>query len=342
MAIDPLVPNTLYGGSDYHGVFKSTDGGMRWHEINSGLPIPLRIGRLAVDPREPSTVYAGTGGSGVFKSTDAGASWTAVNTGLPKTTFYVDKTEYVYGTGPTIAVFDLALDPKNPNIVYVSIYGSGVFKSINGGASWSAINIGLNPQIFDFKEIKDEPDYVTAIAIDPQNPSTVYAGAVRSGVFKSTNGGASWSDTGVSFEDRKSGRRGVHALVIDPQVPGTLYVATYVSGVFKSTNGGVSWVAVNKGLPGSGNSYWNTNTLAIDPKVSRTVYVGTNRGVFMSMNGGASWADVSSGLPVSSSIYSSLVYGVGFITIDPQVTNTIYAGLTTFASVYKSTNAGAR
>src|SRR5206468_3479505 len=104
----------------------------------------------------------------------------------------------------------LAVDPQNPNTVYAGTIGGGVFKSANGGASWSAANFGLTAAD------------VRALAVDPRNPSTVYAGTNGAGVFKSTNGGASWSaaNSGLTATD-------VHALAVDPQSPSTVYVVIY-------------------------------------------------------------------------------------------------------------------
>src|SRR5204862_3749039 len=84
--------------------------------------------------------------------------------------------------------------------------------------------------------------YVHTLAIDPQTPATLYAGIYGSGVFKSTNGGGSFSPVNTGLTDYSY----VYALAIDPQTPATLYAGVYFgSGVFKSTNGGDSWSAVN-------------------------------------------------------------------------------------------------
>jgi len=101
----------------------------------------------------------------------------------------------------------LAIDPTTPSTLYAGTWGGGVFKSADGGASWSAVNTGLTNT------------HIRALAIDPATPSTLYAGtyAYGGGVFKSTNGGTSWSaaNNGLTNTD-------VFALVIDPQTPSTL------------------------------------------------------------------------------------------------------------------------
>ncbi|MFI5365340.1 MAG: WD40/YVTN/BNR-like repeat-containing protein [Candidatus Binatia bacterium] len=116
---------------------------------------------------------------------------------------------------------------------------------------------------------------VTALAIDPITPSTLYAGTVG-GVFRSTNSGGSWGAVNTGLSDLF-----VSALAIDPTTPSTLYAGTVGSGVFQSTNSGASWTAVNTGLPG--DIY--INALAIDPATPSTLYAGTNAGVFSIQQG---------------------------------------------------------
>ncbi len=121
----------------------------------------------------------------------------------------------------TLYMYDVAIDPQTPSTLYVGTEAEGIFKSVNGGLSWNAVNDGLPDTI------------VYTLAIDPQTPSTLYAGT-WDGLFKTTNGGESWSkiNNGLAY-----GRVG--AIAIDSQTPGTLYVGMYgVGGVFKSVNSG--------------------------------------------------------------------------------------------------------
>lgn len=127
-----------------------------------------------------------------------------------------------------VDVVALAIDPSTPATLYAGTDG-GVFKSANGGDSWSASNTGI------------WSTYVHALAIDPSTPATLYAGTGGYSVFKSTNGGTSWSFSNTGIRSTY-----VYALVIDPSTPATLYAGTN-AGVFKSTNGGTSWTAVNSG-----------------------------------------------------------------------------------------------
>jgi photosystem II stability/assembly factor-like uncharacterized protein len=217
LAINPLTPTTVFAGrawdatgQAWEGTFKSADGGVTWHALPATyLGFTDATSALAIDPVTLS-VYAGKG-YGVSKSTDAGATWTG--------TFW----------GVTGATLSLAIDPVTTTTVYAGasvvccdessgdvLAPGGVFKSIDGGATWQAL--GLSDQTF------------FALAIDPVTTTTIYAGT-SSGVSKSIDGGASWQAASPTR---------VRALAIDPLTPTTLYAATG-TGVFKSIDGGTNW-----------------------------------------------------------------------------------------------------
>ncbi len=217
------------------------------------------VSALAINPQTPDTLYAGTGGGGVFKSTDGGTNWTAMNNGFTNTTdFYV---------------WVLAINPQTPDTLYAgALYagaeGNGVFKSTDGGTHWTAMNNGLT-----YLDL-----YVSALAINPQAPDTLYAGTSGThGMFKSTNGGANWTTMNNGLpKDSDSFFPPVDAFAINPQAPDTLYAGTWGEGVFKSTNGGANWTAMNNGLTNT-----NVRVLAIDPQIPATLYAGTGgSGVF--------------------------------------------------------------
>ena len=298
LVIDPSNPATLYVGTIEGGVFKSSNGGASWSASNTGLP-STDVHAMAIDPWNPATLYAGIdsgglfngvlNGGGVFESSNGGASWSASDTGLITTS--------------DTAVFALAIDPSNPATLYAGKNdGSGVFKSSNAGANWSASNTGLpDPS-------SAGNSYVRALAIDRSNPATLYVGtAFGYGVFKSTNGGATWSasNTGLTATE-------VLALAIDPVNPANLYAGTFLEGssggVFKSINGGASWIASSSGLTAT-----QVNALAIDPSNPATLYAGTGSGtVFKSINGGASWQPTGVATAGSLSPSAALAGGAGF------------------------------
>src|SRR5215813_1875121 len=114
---------------------------------------------------------------------------------------------------------------------------------------------------------------VLSIAIDPNDPNTIYADTLGAGIFKSINGGENWSEINAGLTDRN-----VRALVSDPKDSNTVYAGTDRGGAFKSTNGGESWSEVNNGLTNR-----HIDALAIDPKDSNTIYAGAfGGGVFKS------------------------------------------------------------
>ena len=370
LAIDPQSPTILYAGyagagggvhgtPGGHGVFKSTDGAGTWHSLDAD-PANSVVTALVIDPRTPSTVYMGTEVTGMFKSTDEGDNWRAINTGLPNlgivpVAFDPQRSNVVYGlaagvfkstdgggtwravnTGlPTIIVTDFVVDPRTPTTLYVGTNGSGVFKSTDGGASWHATPIPgpVQPGV-----TRLPIRYIAVLSLDPQTPTTVYAGGESSSdnavstsyVFKSTDGGESWrsfkiSDTGVTL--RK--------LRIDPKNPGTLYAVNIEAGIFKSTDGGENWRSVIGGLPLEENCHLPTTCLyvrdlAIDPRTPTTLYAAKFAGVFKSADGGANWSPVITGLTNLK---------VTSLAIDPRTPTTIYAG-TYGGGVFKSTDGG--
>ena len=152
----------------------------------------------------------------MFKSTDGGSSWTAINSGLPGGSVVQVR-----------AASSIAVDPKNPAILYIGLswigltgndpYSRGLFKSIDGGASWKQLSTGLPEESnFDFGPI----------AIDPRDRGTVYVGT-DAGILRSTDGGETWSV--VNF-----GLPAISSLALDPQDPNRMYVGTY-GGLFVTT-----------------------------------------------------------------------------------------------------------
>ena len=248
----------------------------------------------------------------------------------------------------------IAIDPSNSSIVYVGTNDGSLFKSTNGGATWSFANTGLPEG--DVFAIAIDPTttstlyaalsgqgvfkstdggatwnasstgitsiFLSALAIDPSTPSTLYLGTTSGGVFKSTDSGANWSaiNNGISTTD-------VRSLAIDPSTPATLYAGTWGSGVFKSTDSGANWTAFNTNLT---NLF--VNALAIDPSTPATLYAGTGGGgVFKSTDSGANWSAINTGM--GSQWVNALVF-------DPTSSSTLYAG-TNAGGVFKSTDSGA-
>ena len=213
------------------------------------------------------------------------------------------------GIGPVgVDVRYMAVNPLLSTTIYAAT-GTGVFRSIDGGVSWSGANTGLT--------VTD----VRSIAIDPASASTLYVGTATAGIFKSIDGGGNWNaaNIGLTASD-------VRALAIDPLTPATVYAGTATGGVFKSVDGGGSWNAANSGLVTS-----DIRALAVDPLTPSTIYAGTAAlGVFKSVDGGGSWNAANSGLTASD---------LRALVVDPLTPANIYAG-TASGGVFKSENGG--
>ena len=241
-------------------------------------------------PAQKTLLPAVTSG-GVYSSTN-GTVWTALNSGL---------------TGLNIQ--GLAVSPTNGQVLIAGTT-QGVFQTITGGTSWT--------QVFAANG--------TAIAFDPLNPQTVYAGTGDgvNGLLKSTNGGSTWSSTTLPSYF-------MNAVAVDPINEGTLYVGTQGGGVWKSTNGGTSWTQIQTS---SGLAGVLINSIVIDYTNSAIVYVGSaDQGIFVSTNGGGNWSPANNGLVASNTGNTATVRT---LAIDPNTHTTLYAG--TNSGVFKSTN----
>ncbi|HYG79849.1 MAG TPA: SBBP repeat-containing protein, partial [Pyrinomonadaceae bacterium] len=191
-----------------------------------------------------------------------------------------------------------------------------LLQSADGGANWGGKRIGA------------PGDHVSAIAVDPSNPNTVYAGMGwhgPGGIYKSTDGGNNWTrifknSTGASC----------FAIVIHPTTPSTVFASFSMSnltgsGIYKSADGGATWSKLSTAW---GNS--EASALAIDPKTPATMYAGTSAGLYKSTDGGASWNYSGNGINWA---------GFTSVTINPLNTSIVYT--TTSGGVFKSTNGGA-
>ena len=227
VAVDPTDPNVVYAVQQGGGVYKSTDGGTLYDLKNSGLNTTV-VNAITVHPTTPATLYAGTS-AGVSKSTDGAGSWTQ----LPNAPGL-----------SSVSVNRIVIDPSNSQTVYAAT-NRGVLKTTDGGASWVVVNSGLGGP-FGSSFIT-----VNALVIDPANPSTIYAGiaAPSGGVYKTTNGGASWSaaSNGLTVPPLNFVPT-ISALLLDPTNPLVVYAGTTGSGVFKSTDGGLNWTPASSGL----------------------------------------------------------------------------------------------
>jgi photosystem II stability/assembly factor-like uncharacterized protein len=232
---DPRHPGTLYAGTEL-AVYKTVDGGNSWQPSKRGLLTPPRpayqfnralgwVRALAVDPANTKVVYAGS--DRVSKSTDGGHSWTTV--------FPPHPARY-----PAENVSALAIAPTRPEAIY-AITGEfanpsmtpdhgrfTIYRSTDAGTTWQATTTVRGSVT------------VTALAVDPQHPTTVYA-AVGGNVLKTTNAGETWLPIAHGLPIA-NGHGGVKALSVDPRRTGTVYAAATQGGIYKTTNGGQTWI----------------------------------------------------------------------------------------------------
>jgi len=305
MAANPVNPAVLYASAG-DSIFQSVDSGENWAQLvqfqTPVIPPPPPLGNLpsggiaianslAVDFVKPNILYARTSHYNgcfflenfLFKSTDGGASWTdsisPPASGCALTTFW----------DPPWMV----MDPSDPATLYVGESfegGSAVIKTSDGGANWQNIW-----QLWT----DDFPEAVHALAIVPSHNRTLYAGlSYMGGVYKSTDGGETWSSNGLDGA-------AISALALDASNPGVLYAAiegVYLQprgfrGLFKTTDGSPNWAEANQGLDTLLQSGSIVTAIVIDPADSNTVYLATSgAGIFRTVDGGANWMPFNEGL----------------------------------------------
>lgn len=316
LALDPVTPTTAYAVAD-GGVFRSTDRGLTWTAVVSGLDGVGVSGALAVDPQNPAIVYASYsgqfGGQHLYKSTDGGTSWTTL-------------------ADEGIACFALAVDPSDSSIVYQGTLGA-LNKSTDGGATWTVSLPG---------------NQVNGIAINPSNPAVLYA-ARADGVLRTSDRGATWIENNDGYNIT-----GIAAIAVNG-AKNTLLTSVYCSTVFYSTDDGVLWnptdvcyawglavdtqdpmkvyaadsCGISKSVDGGINWTWlgfipsgdpysivqSMKTVEIDPSTTpSTVYAGAPyHGLYRSIDEGASWQRI--GFKDKT---------VTDIAIDPQTPTTLW------------------
>lgn len=236
-------------------------------------------------------------------------------------------------------VFGISVCTSNPNIVYCGGLDSGVYKSIDGGFSWTQVNNGITY----FK--------VQALAVAPSNPNIVYAGtdqngATNSGVYVTTNGGASWTLSNNGITDT----RAIQGVVVSPTNPNVAYITVFtggvpaIAGIYKTTDGGSSWTVSSSGI-----TNLNILSIAINPLNPNVLYAGSSlilpastgpSTMFRSNDAGANWFVISNGLPTGTTT-GNPIRTISFSTLDTAV---VLAGLflnDTAGGAYLTTNGGA-
>jgi photosystem II stability/assembly factor-like uncharacterized protein len=271
---DPAFPADLFSNLSFRSIGPAVTSG--------------RVSDFAVNPKNQSEYYVATSSGGVWKTTNHGVTFSPIFDG---------QGSYSIGC--------VTLDPSNPSTVWVGSgennnqrsvsYGDGVYKSEDAGKSWK--NVGLK-----------NSEHISEILVHPTDPNIIYVGAYgpvwseggERGVYKSTDGGATWANV-----KSVSAFTGCNDLVMDPRNPNVLYAAfhqrmrkvfTYIGGgpesaIYKTTDGGVTWKKLEGGLPGGDVGRMGLAISPVNPDILYAVVEAKEDkgGIYRSTNQGASW-----------------------------------------------------
>ncbi|HEV8563101.1 MAG TPA: hypothetical protein VGR06_42840, partial [Actinophytocola sp.] len=324
-------PNEYYFGATGGGLWKSTDGGTEWAPVTDGQITSSSVGAIAVCPANPDVVYLGMGevdlrgdiipGDGVYKTVDGGRTWRHL--GLEQTQMigrirvdpancdavYVAALGHAFGPNNQRGVFrssnggnswervlfrddltgavDLVMDPANPRVLYASLWhafrkpwllesggpGSGLFKSVDGGSTWTELT--TNPGL------PAAPVGKIGVSVSGANPNRVYAivEAPAGGLFRSEDAGATWRLVNDSAAIRQRAFYYTHVFA-DPVLPDRVYVQNVQ--FLRSDDGGATLSTVN-------TPHGDNHDLWIAPNNSQRMIEGNDGGANVSVNGGAAW-----------------------------------------------------
>jgi len=273
----------------------------------------------------------------------AGARWNAflearTNRSLAKSAMAPANWTAIGPTNFAGRMLDLAFDPNNANVIWAGAASGGIWRSADGGNTWTPMDDQL-PTLA-----------IGCIATHPTNSNIIYIGtgegsfnidAVEGvGVLKSIDGGATWTQTGLSF--LLSQGEAVNEMVIDPGNPNVLIAATR-DGIYRTADAGTTWTRTL-----GTSSGWDGKEVVMDPSNSNNVYVAlgypwgnANNGIYKSTDNGVTWTKLATGLPASAST------GRVSLTISASSPNTLYAGIantigsgSSLLGIYRTTDGG--
>lgn len=293
VAGDPVEKQRFYFGSTGGGVWQTTDGGLIWENISDGSFRRASVGAIAVSTADPNVIYVGMGettirsnvshGDGVYRSTDKGQTWTHL------------------GLEDTRHIARVRIHPQNPDLVYVAALGHahgphparGIYRTRDGGKSWEHI-------LF-----RSENAGAIDLSMDPHNPRVLYAafwearrlphtlisGGEGSGIFKSTDGGDTWSEISRR-PGLPQGLLGKIGIVASPARAGRVWaiVEAEDSAVFRSDDGGEHWQRLSEER-GLFSRAWYYQHIIADPQDADTLWV-LNVQAWKSIDGGRTFFDV--------------------------------------------------
>ena len=290
-------PDEAYFGATGGGLWKTTDGGDNWHPVTDFQITSASVGAVAVAETDPDLVFIGTGetcirgnilpGDGVYRSLDAGATW-----------------EHV-GFSDSHGISKIRIHPTNPDIIYVASFGKygvpseerGLFRSTDGGDSWERV-------LF-----RDERTGAIDIALDRNNPDVLYvslweafrkeytmsSGGPGSGMFKSVDGGDTWTEITRNPGMPQEGVVGRIGVAVSSANSNRVYALfeNDNGGLFRSDDAGDSWELINDERRIRQRAFYYTHVFA-DHHDEDVVYV-QNTSFFLSTDGGATYEVINNG-----------------------------------------------
>jgi len=343
IAIAPSDPDILWvgtgeanagGGSmtyDGFGIYKSADGGDSW--LHAGLENSGSIGRLVVHPQNPDICFVAAMGRlfsnnperGIFRTIDGGVSW-----------------EKVLYLNDSVGGIDIVIHPDHPDTLYASMWervrthnrrnyggtGCGIYRSYDGGDSWTQLSGGI--------PVNSPANGRIGIDISASDPDILYAIYADNigyfaGVYKTTNGGNTWTRTNDSALDNIYSSYGwwFGRISIDPVNPDIVYPIGF--DLYKSSNGGNNWSFISSAV------HVDQHDMVIHPMNNNFIVLGNDGGIYLSYNGGSSWTFLEN-LPITQFYtcevdeqYPQRLYGG---TQDNGTNRTYYGGTDDWYSIY--------
>lgn len=322
--VDPSNPNTIYLGSPAGGIWKSTDNGATWTPLTDELP-QIGVSGIAVDYSNSNTIYIATGDKdagdtysvGVYKSTDGGLTWSATAT---------------MGASNPSRAGDIVIHPTNNQILWCAT-NNGIFKTINGGATWTQILAGINFSQGNIRLKPGDPTVVYAssnnrfyrstdtgttftavtvssipstsrliIDVTPADNNYVYALSINgssalNGIYRSTNSGVSFTKTSGTTDFLES-TQGWYDLALAASPTNANEIYTGCLNVWKSTNGGATITKLNNWSNPSGPSYTHADIHYLGFHGNK-LFAGTDGGIYFSDNAGVNFTDLTAGVQIS-------------------------------------------
>ncbi len=294
VAGDPVHPLVFYFGSTGGGVWKTTDGGAFWENVSDGAFQRASVGGLAVAPSDPNVIYAGMGestirgnvshGDGVYRSTDAGKTWTHL------------------GLEATRNIAKVRVHPQDADTVYVAALGHahgpnserGIYRTRDGGKTWEQVLA------------RGEDVGASDLCIDPNNPRILYAtfwrarrlphalesGGEGCGIFKSSDGGDTWTELSRK-KGLPKGMLGKIGVAVSPARPDRVWaiVEAEDGGVFRSDDGGETWERLSEEREMRSRPWYYMHIIA-DTQDPDTLYV-LNVRAYRSIDAGKTFAKLA-------------------------------------------------